>query len=57
MGKLYENYLEENNISKIKLNRDTILYNFFEKDQGNIASILKMMVWIKSKIIEKKRLR
>ena len=50
-----ENYLKENEIAKIKLNKDIILYNHYKKDQKNMIKILKIIVSIKNQIIEKKK--
>ena len=51
----FEKFLSKNNIAKIKLNKDMILYNYFDKVQNNLIVIIKLMNLIKNKIIEKKK--
>ena len=51
----YENLILKNENIQIKLNKDNILFNFFECDFTKISIIMKDLTFLKLKLIEKKR--
>ena len=51
----YEKLIKNNQNIQIKLNKDNILYNFFNFNSPKLATIIKDLAFLKMKIIEKKK--